>query len=134
MEKDRSSRAAGAITTYAHPDGSIGVVVEVTCNSSFIAESEEFRELTHDIALQIAAMNPKFIRKSDVPAEQGLRAGEVCLYEQPFVKDESITVSQLIVGYEVKLREAIRVTRFTRFRFAEPEITVATGDEGSVGG
>jgi elongation factor Ts len=133
MERDRSPRSAGAITTYTHPDGSVGVVVEVTCNSSFIARSEEFRELTHDIALQIAAMNPKFIRRSEV-LKADVRLGEVCLYEQPFIKDNSITVSQLIIGYEMKLKEEIQVRRFARFKLGDPEFTVATGEPNSLSG
>lgn len=141
MEKRTQQTVSGAITTYTHSNGSIGVIVEVTCRSDFIAHSEEFKELTHDIALQIAATNPQFIRKRDIPARQAnqqdrVEGGvdlnapveELCLYEQPFIKDNSITVSQLIIGYAMKLREDINVTRFARFGFGDPAMTIATSD------
>jgi elongation factor Ts len=81
-------------------------------------------------------MHPKFIRKSDVlaSAEGDVRLEEVCLYEQPFIKDNSITVSQLIIGYEMKLKEEIQVRRFARFKLGDPEFTVATGEANSLSG
>jgi elongation factor Ts len=142
MQKRTPPTLSGAITSYTHSNGSIGVIVEVTCNSDFTARSEEFKELIHNIALQIAATNPKFIRKEDIPAKAfdqqadisdsdsdlKARSAELCLYEQPFIKDNSITLSQLIIGYAVKLREDITVTRFARFSFGDPAITVAETD------
>jgi elongation factor Ts len=118
------------------------VIVEVTCRSDFTARSEEFKELIHNIALQIAATSPKFIKEEDIPAQARdqqadipdsgsdlkARSAELCLYGQPFIKDNSITISQLIIGYAVKLREDITVTRFARFSFGDPAITVAETD------
>lgn len=141
MEKRPQSTVSGAIATYTHSNGNIGVIVEVTCRSDFTARSEEFKELIHDIALQIAATNPQFVRKRDIPAQRpnqhdSVEGGvapnapveELCLYEQPFIKDNSVTVSQLIIGYAMKLGEDINVTRFARFSFGNPAMTIARSD------
>src|ERR1700694_903041 len=133
MQKRSASKPSGAVTSYTHTDGKIGVLLEVTCNSDFVARSDEFRALIHELALQIAATSPKFIRKEDVPVEVAKQYeisdpyfSEVCLYEQPFIKDNSVTVSQLIVGYSAQLRENIRVIRFALFKFGDPDTTVAS--------
>lgn len=150
MEKRSVPAMSGAVTSYTHSNGKIGVLVEVTCHSEFVARSDEFRELIRDLALQIAAASPKYIRKEDVPAEQAEQQNntsdaatgiethfeEVCPYHQPFIKDNSITISQLIIGYAAKLCENISVTRFARFAFGEPGVIVASsrGDEQQPGG
>jgi elongation factor Ts len=133
MQKRSVPTRSGSIATYTHSNGKIGVLVEVACKSDFVARSAEFSELMHDLALHIAASAPRFIRKEDVPqqteeqhgADIQSRLAEVCLYQQPFVKDNSITVSELIIGYAAKLREDIAVTRFARFALDDPVITIA---------
>ncbi len=139
----------GSVASYIHAGGKIGVLVEVNCESDFVARTEDFKELVHDIAMHIAASDPKFVRKEDVTAgslrarEGHLpRAGhghrqadhvaekivegkmgkfyeEVCLYDQPFIKDQTISISQLIASKIGKLGENISVRRFARFKVGD---------------
>jgi len=145
----------GSVASYIHAGGKIGVLVEVNCESDFVARTEDFKELTHDIAMHIAASDPKFIRKEDVTAEAFARekeiylaqakasgkpdhiaekmvAGkmekfyeEVCLYEQPFIKDQTVSISQLIASKIGKLGENISVRRFARFKVGDAGETIA---------
>ena len=147
----KSSRATkqGLIGSYIHHGGQLGVMVEVNCESDFVARTDDFKELVHDIAMHIAAADPQFVRKEDVtPAAiekekeiqrarviaegkpekvadrivEGRMAKfyeEVCLYEQPFVKENTLTVEQLIKTKIAKLGENISVSRFTRFKVGD---------------
>jgi len=145
----------GSVASYIHAGGKIGVLVEVNCESDFVARTNDFKELVHDIAMHIAASDPKFIRKEDVTAEdyarekdiylaQAKASGkpdhiaekmvegkmskfyeEVCLYEQPFIKDQTISISQLISTKIGKLGENISVRRFARFKVGDVGETVA---------
>jgi elongation factor Ts len=145
----------GSVASYIHAGGKIGVLVEVNCESDFVARTEDFKELIHDIAMHIAASDPKFVRKEDVTPEaferekdiyraQAAATGkplpvvekivegkmskfyeEVCLIEQPFIKDQTISVGQLIATKIVKLGENIAVRRFARFKVGEVGMTVA---------
>ncbi len=156
MEK-KAGRATkdGAVTSYIHAGGKIGVLLEVNCESDFVARNELFTQLVHDIAMHIAAVDPRFIRKEDVTPEafekekdiyraQAAATGkpapvvekivegkmakfyeEVCLLEQPFIKDQTITITQLIGGVVGKLGENITVRRFVRFKVGEAEQTIA---------
>ncbi|HYE25019.1 MAG TPA: translation elongation factor Ts [Clostridia bacterium] len=156
MEK-KSGRATkdGAVTSYIHAGGKIGVLLEVNCESDFVARTTEFQTLVHDIAMHIAAVDPRFIRKEDVTAEafdkekdiyraQAAATGkpapviekivegkmakfyeEVCLLEQPFIKDQTISINQLIASVVGKLGENITVRRFARFKVGESAETIA---------
>lgn len=147
----RASRATrhGIIGTYVHQGSQLGVLVEVNCESDFVARTDEFRQLVHDLAMQVAAADPQFIRKEDVTPEvlekereiQRARARaegkpdkvvermvegrlvkfyeEICLYEQPFIKDNSLTVRQLIANAIHKTGENITVSRFVRFKVGD---------------
>jgi len=145
----------GSVASYIHAGGKIGVLVEVNCESDFVARTDDFKNLVHDIAMHIAASDPRFVRKEDVTAEayekekdiyraQAAQTGkpapviekivegkmakfyeEVCLYEQPFIKEQTITVSQLIAGVIGKLGENISVKRFARFKVGDVGETVA---------
>ena len=145
----------GAVASYIHAGGKIGVLVEVNCESDFVARTEDFKELIHDVAMHIAASDPKFVRKEDVTPEayarekdiflaQAVASGkpphiaekmvagkmekfyeEVCLLEQPFIKDQTISVGQLIASKIGKLGENIAVRRFARFKVGESGMTVA---------
>ncbi|NPA15063.1 MAG: translation elongation factor Ts [Deferribacteres bacterium] len=136
----------GIIGSYIHMGGKIGVLVEVNCETDFVARTDEFQQLVKDIAMQIAAMNPKYVSVEDVPEdvlerekaiyrEQALEAGkpehvvekivegklkkffeEVCLLEQPFIKDDSKKVKDLITEAIAKIGENIKVSRFVRFQ------------------
>ncbi|KXG78126.1 Elongation factor Ts [Fervidicola ferrireducens] len=141
--------AEGIIDAYIHGEGRIGVLVEVNCETDFVARNEEFRSLVKDIAMQIAASNPKYISRNDVPQEvlerekeilkaQAINEGkpahivdkivegrlekffeENCLLEQPFIKDPDKKVSELIMEKIALLGENITVTRFARFERGE---------------
>jgi elongation factor Ts len=145
----------GAVASYIHAGGKIGVLVEVNCESDFVARTDDFKELVHDIAMHIAASDPKFIRKEDVTAAdyerekdiylaQAIASGkpaeiaekmvkgkmakfyeEVCLYEQPFIKEQTISISQLITTKIGKLGENISVRRFARFKVGDAGETIA---------
>ena len=145
----------GSVASYIHAGGKIGVMVEVNCESDFVARTEDFKELIHDIAMHIAASDPKFVRKEDVTPEaferekdiyraqaaatgkpaavvEKIVAGkmekfyeEVCLLEQPFIKDQTISISQLIAAKVGKLGENIAVRRFARFKVGDVTATVA---------
>ena len=145
----------GSVAHYIHAGGKIGVLVEVNCESDFVARTEDFKELIHDIAMHIAASDPKFVRKEDVTKAdfdrekdiyiaQAVASGkpqhiaekmvagkmekfyeEVCLLEQPFIKDQTINISQLIAAKVGKLGENIAVRRFARFKVGDLTATVA---------
>jgi elongation factor Ts len=145
----------GSVASYIHAGGKIGVLVEVNCESDFVARTDDFKGLVHDIAMHIAASDPKFVRKEDVTPEdfekekdiyraQAAQTGkpapviekivegkmgkfyeEVCLYEQPFIKDQTITVHQLIATVIGKLGENISVKRFARFKVGDVGETIA---------
>ncbi len=139
----------GVIGSYIHPGSQLGVLVEVNCESDFVARTEEFQRLVHDVAMQIAALDPRFIRREDVSPEvleqereiQRARAiaegkppqvaekivdgrmtkffEEVCLYEQPFIKEATTTIGQMVAATIAKTGENIGVSRFMRFKVGD---------------
>src|SRR5437868_13821221 len=145
----------GSVASYIHAGGKIGVLVEVNCESDFVARTDDFKDLVHDIAMHIAASDPRYVRKEDVTPEdferekeiyraQASATGkpanvgekivegkmtkfyeEVCLYKQPFANKPSITIEQLIASRIGKLGENISVRRFVRFKVGEASQTVA---------
>jgi elongation factor Ts len=156
QKKAARSTNEGAVGTYIHAGGKIGVLLEVNCESDFVARTDDFQNLLKDIAMHIAASDPKFVRPDDVTAEdldrereiykaQAAATGkpaavvekiaegkmakfyeEVCLLEQPFIKDQSISIKELIAQKVGKLGENITVRRFARFKVGDPNWTVAT--------
>ena len=150
----KSSRATrqGTVGTYIHPGSQLGVMVEVNCESDFVARTDDFQELVRDIAMQVAAADPKFIRKEDVTTEaldrerdiQKARAiaegkpekiaekmvegrlskyyEEFCLLEQPFIKENSVTIGQMIQQKIAKVGENITIARFVRFKVGETAV------------
>ena len=156
QKKAARSTNEGAVGTYIHAGGKIGVLLEVNCESDFVARTDDFQELLKDVAMHIAASDPKFVRPEDVTPEdlerereiykaQAAATGkpaavvekiaegkmakfyeEVCLLEQPFIKDQSISVKELVAQKVGKLGENITVRRFARFKVGDPGWTVAT--------
>jgi elongation factor Ts len=148
-KKASRSTKQGVIATYIHPGAQLGVMVEVNCESDFVARTDDFQNLVHDLAMQIAAADPKFIRKEDVTAAdldkerdiqkaRALTEGkpekmvdkivegrlqkyyeEVCLYEQPFIKENTTTIADVIKTKIAKLGENISVSRFVRFKVGD---------------
>ncbi|KJR97656.1 MAG: elongation factor Ts [Peptococcaceae bacterium BRH_c4a] len=141
--------AEGLVDSYIHGVGRIGVLVEVNCETDFVAKTDQFKALVRDIAMQIAASKPEYIRREEVPADiiarekdvlaaQAANEGkpekiirkmvegriekyykEVCLLEQPFIKDPDISINQLLTGSISKIGENISVRRFVRFELGE---------------
>ncbi|MBO8137067.1 MAG: translation elongation factor Ts [Desulfotomaculum sp.] len=141
--------AEGLVESYIHGNGRIGVLVEVNCETDFVAKNEEFKQLVKDIAMQVAAARPEYVRREEVPEEviakekevlkaQALNEGkpehivekmvegrlekyfkEVCLLEQPFIKNPDVTVQQLVTEKIAKIGENISIRRFTRYELGE---------------
>jgi len=153
----KASRTAseGAVGTYIHAGGKIGVLIEVNCESDFVARTADFQDLLKDIAMHIAATDPRYIRKEDVTLEdmerereiyraQAAQTGkpapvvekivegkmskfyeEVCLLEQPFIKEQTMTIGQLVAQKIGKLGENLQVRRFARFKVGDANWTVS---------
>jgi len=154
-KKAARTTSEGSVASYIHAGGKIGVLVEVNCESDFVARTDDFKQLVHDVAMHIAATDPRYIRKEDVTPEafekekdiyraQAAATGkpapvvekivegkmskfyeEVCLLEQPFIKDQTITVHQLIASVVGKLGENISVKRYARFKVGDVGETIA---------
>ena len=149
--KDKMSREAseGIVGSYIHMNNKLGVLVEVNCESDFVAHTEDFQQLVKDIAMHIAAANPKYLSLEDVPEDileqekeiireqfkdsnkppeiidkiitgkLGKFYSEVCLLDQPFIKDDKVSITKHIASYIAKLGENIKVQRFARFALGE---------------
>lgn len=107
--------AEGLVHAYLHHNGSIGALVEVNCESDFVARTDDFRQLVQDIALQVAATNPLYLSPDDIPDGAEVDPKEACLLLQPFVRDESLTIQDMVNEAIRKTGENIRVRRFARF-------------------
>ncbi len=107
--------AHGVVESYMHHNKTMGAMVELNCETDFVARTEDFQALARQIALQVAGANPLYISKADIPAASEDSPKEVCLLEQAFIQDESKTVEQLIKDTVLKTGENIRVKRFARF-------------------
>jgi len=114
MAAKKADRELGShtVASYVHPTGSMGVMVDVMCETDFVSQHEEIRQLVKDIAMQVASMNPRYITRAD--ASEGAEA-ELVLMEQPFVKDGSFTVQELIAQKIQKFGENIVIAQMTRF-------------------
>ncbi len=108
--------AHGLAETYVHTGGRVAAMVELNCETDFVARTDEFKRLAHDIAMQVAAMNPSFVLAEQIPPGTEIPADEIiCLMDQSFIKDPSKTIKDLIVEVIAKVGENIRVSRFARF-------------------
>ncbi|HEX3941798.1 MAG TPA: translation elongation factor Ts [Acidobacteriaceae bacterium] len=154
-KKASRTTTEGAVGTYIHAGGKIGVLVELDCESDFVARTNDFQELLKDIAMHIAASDPRYVRREDVTADDLARESdiyrtqaaatgkpapvvekivegkmskfyeEVCLLDQPFIKDQSVAIKDLISQKVAKLGENIVVRRFARFKVGDTSWTVA---------
>ena len=148
-KKSTRTTKQGVIASYIHPGAQLGVLIEVNCESDFVARTDDFQELVHDLAMQVAAADPRFLRREDVTQAdldkekeiyraRALAEGkpekmldkitegrmnkfyeEVCLYEQPFIKENTTTIQDLIKAKIAKLGENIAVARFIRFKVGD---------------
>ncbi|MBM3252184.1 MAG: translation elongation factor Ts [Candidatus Omnitrophica bacterium] len=116
----------GLIESYVHLGNKIGVLVEVNCETDFVARNEDFRRFTKDIAMQIAAVNPKYLKKEDVSKEDLKEAKDKeefykqnCLLEQAFIKDQNLTIKDYLSSLVAKIGENIVIRRFSRYALGE---------------
>jgi elongation factor Ts len=158
-KKSARSTKQGVIASYIHPGAQLGVLIEVNCESDFVARTDDFQELVHDLAMQIAAADPQFIRKEEVTQaaldkEKDIQRGralgegkpekmvdkivegrmnkyyeEVCLYEQPFIKENTTSIADVIKAKIAKLGENITVSRFVRFKVGDAVSADVSGSE-----
>ena len=105
----------GLVEAYIHPDGRLGALVELNCQTDFVAHTDEFRALAHDLAMQVAATDPQHIAPEELPAGSDGNPEELCLLAQPFIRDPSHTIQDLVNDTIAKTGENIRVRRFARF-------------------
>jgi elongation factor Ts len=117
----RSERetSQGLVECYVHAGGRIGSMVEVNCETDFVARTDEFKELAHDLAMQVAATGPLAITKEDLPDDADASPEEAVLLLQPFIKDASRTIDELVKEAVAKTGENIRVTRISRFELGQ---------------
>ena len=118
-KKAERTTAQGLIDAYIHAGGRIGAMVEVNCETDFVARTDEFKELAHDLAMQIAAQAPQFIAEEGIPEGADVEPQTACLLLQPYIRDPSKTVQDIITEAIAKVGENIRVSRFTRFELGE---------------
>jgi len=115
----KRSTTQGLIETYVHAGGRIGAMIEVNCETDFVARTNEFKELAHHLAMQVAAMNPQFVSKEEVPAGSESELQTHCLLLQPDIKEPDRTVKEIITETIAKVGENIKVSRFARFELGE---------------
>jgi elongation factor Ts len=114
-KKAGRTASQGVIDCYIHAGGRIGVLVELNCETDFVARNEEFRALAHDIAMQVAATNPQYLSPDDVPAEESEQKEELALLSQPFIKDPSTNIQKLIIEKIAKFGENVKLRRYVRY-------------------
>jgi elongation factor Ts len=114
MKKDAAT-TEGIIEAYIHHTKHVGALVELNCETDFVARTPEFKELAHDLAMQIAATEPRFLTDEEMPSEAEADPQTVCLLSQPFIKDPARTVQEIIAETIAKVGENIKVRRFARF-------------------
>jgi elongation factor Ts len=117
IAKKKAERTAeqGIIECYVHTGGHLGVMVELNCETDFVARTPDFKDLAHNIALQISAMAPRYITAEEMPPDDKDDPQAVCLLQQPFIKDPSKSIKDLIIETIAKTGENIKVRRFVRF-------------------
>ncbi|MDD5132210.1 MAG: translation elongation factor Ts [bacterium] len=146
-KKSARTTSQGLVASYVHLGGQLGVLVEINCETDFVARTDDFKALAHDIAMQVAAVNPLYVKRQDVPAEILDKEREIakaqvtgkptnvmekivegklekyyeqfCLLDQPFIKDDKIKISDHLKNTIAKLGENITVRRFARIKLGE---------------
>jgi len=111
--------AQGLVECYIHAGGRLGAMVEVNCETDFVARTDDFKRLARDLAMQIVASNPLSVSQDDLPSGAEGEPAELCLLHQPFIKDESRTVQEVVKEVIARTGENIRVRRFSRFELGQ---------------
>jgi elongation factor Ts len=117
----RSGRdtSEGVVEAYIHTGGRVGALVELGCETDFVARTPEFRELAHNVAMQVAAMNPAYVAESDIAEDDSRPPAQVALLLQPFIKNTSMQVGDIVQELAAKVGENVKVVRFTRLALEE---------------
>jgi elongation factor Ts len=117
----RAQRATnqGLVEAYVHTGGRVGALVELGCETDFVARTPEFKELAHDIAMQIAAMAPAYLDQGDMEDGDARPVSQVSLLQQPFIKNNSSSVGEIVQELAAKMGENVRILRFTRLALGE---------------
>lgn len=118
-EKAHRETTQGLIECYIHAGGRVGSMVEVNCETDFVARTDEFKALAHDLAMQVVATSPRWVSEKDLPSEAEGDPAELCLLRQPFIKDDSRAVEDVVKEVIAKTGENIQVRRFTRFELGQ---------------
>ncbi len=118
-KKRKRSASQGLIETYIHTGGLLGAMVEVNCETDFTARTDEFKELAHHLAMQIAAQDPQFISQEEMPEGADLEAEAACLLLQPYIKNPDMSIQDIIDETIAKVGENIKVSKFARFEVGE---------------
>ena len=114
-KKKERTTSQGLVEAYIHPGGRIGSMIELNCETDFVARTDEFKELAHNLAMQVAAMGPEYVSPEDMPEGEGLDAGVVCLLNQAYIRDPNLTIRDVINEVVAKVGENIKVTKFARY-------------------
>ncbi len=109
----------GLVEAYIHSGGRVGAMVELNCETDFVARTEDMKSLAHDVAMQVAAMSPEFVDEDEIPEDEEASPQEVCLLRQPFIRDNGLTVQDILNETIAKVGENVRVRRFSRFTLGE---------------
>ena len=117
-KKDRDT-SQGLVEAYVHSGGRVGAMVELNCETDFVARTDEFKDLAHNLAMQVTAMPPRFISDEDLPEGEDISIAEDCLLLQPYIRDPGVTVQDLINETIAKVGENIKVSRFARYQLGD---------------
>lgn len=120
-EKAERTAAEGLIEAYIHTGGRVGAMVEVNCETDFVARTDEFKQLAHQLAMQVAAMDPKFVSEEEVPEGADIEPQSACLLLQPYIKDPEMSIQDIITETIARVGENIKVSRFARFELGDQE-------------
>ena len=115
QKKAERAVSQGLVESYIHTGGRVGAIIELNCETDFVARTDEFKELAHCLAMQVTAMAPQYISEEDISEGDDVESQSACLLLQPYIKDPTQTVKDLIIGTIARVGENIKVGRFTRF-------------------
>ena len=118
-KKAGRSANEGLVEAYIHGGGRVGVMVEVNCETDFVARTDDFKQLAHNLAMQVAAMSPRYVDEADIPGDEKADPTEVALMSQPYIKDASLSIKDVVLEAAGRLGENIKIKRFTRFALGE---------------
>ncbi len=118
-KKAKRSTTEGLVETYVHTGGRIGAMVEINCETDFAARTDEFKELAHHLAMQVAALSPQFISEEEVPEEDDIEPQKACLLLQSYIKSPDKSVQDIVTETIARVGENIKIKRFARFELGE---------------